>query len=378
MQKFLRNLCLAACIGAVGFGTACVAGDTSSTGGTDVKGTLTLQLSREDMYPYVDEARNYLEAAYGVDVHNYVMGRKSPCQGIEISWEYEGEEIVEGYTLTYATKDDYSDGITVKIDKEKENYLFYNLYKATTYYCRLEANLGAPSGCVAEGSFTTTDIGPRVMEIDGIYNVRDVGGYMVDGGVRTKQGLIYRGGSLRPADIFKSDLTEEGQAYMADVLGIKSELDVRGTESGEAGNITQSPIPGAQLKYVALDGYMGAFRIKENFRQAFSFLANKDNYPVYVHCTGGADRTGTLVFLYNALLGVSEGELIQDYEFTSFSIYGERNSKAGTTYGDMFQEFLTTLKTYEGESLKEKTESYLLSIGVTADEIASIRSIMLD
>ena len=97
----------------------------------------------------------------------------------------------------------------------------------------------------------------------------------------------------------------------------------------------------------------------------------------YLEAGGGADRTGTLSFLFNALLGVSETELIQDYEFTTFSLYGERNSRAGTTYGDMFQEFLTKLKAHEGETLKQKTENYLLSIGVTQEEINSIRTIML-
>ena len=43
----------------------------------------------------------------------------------------------------------------------------------------------------------------------------------------------------------------------------------------------------------------------------------------------------------------------------------------------MFQEFLTKLKAYEGETLKEKTENYMFSIGVTQAEIDSIRAIML-
>lgn len=376
MKGIWKSVCAVLCVGIIGLGTACASGEKPNTEGTEVKGNLTLMMPRGDVYPYIDMAKDYLEADGGADVRSFAIGTKSPCQGIKIEWEYDGEDTVTGYTLTYATEADYSDGITVELDGEEDSYTFYNLYKATTYYCLIEANFGAPKGCVAEGSFQTTDLGPRVMKIDGIYNTRDLGGYMTDGGVRTKQGLIYRGGSLRPADIYKSDLTEEGQAYMCDVLGIKTDLDIRGMNA-ESGNLTTSPIPAAELKYVTLGGYADAFRLTENFRQAFSILADKNNYPMYVHCTGGADRTGTLSFLFNALLGVSETELIQDYEFTTFSLYGERNSKAGTTYGDMFQEFLTKLKAYEGETLKQKTENYLLSIGVTQEEINSIRTIML-
>ena len=105
----------------------------------------------------------------------------------------------------------------------------------------------------------------------------------------------------------------------------------------------------------------------------FSTLADESRYPVYMHCTGGADRTGTVSFLINALCGVDEATLIKDYEITSFSVYGERNSK--TTEYD-FAKFLAQLKTYDGDILSEKTENYMKAIGVTDTEIYNIRAIM--
>ena len=71
---------------------------------------------------------------------------------------------------------------------------------------------------------------------------------------------------------------------------------------------------------------------------------------------------------------MSETELIQDYEFTTFSIFGERNYH-GVVYD--FKPFVDRLKTYPGNTLSEKTENYLLSIGVTKEEIDDIRQIML-
>ena len=38
----------------------------------------------------------------------------------------------------------------------------------------------------------------------------------------------------------------------------------------------------------------------------------------------GADRTGTVAFLINGLLGVSFADLTKDFEMTSFSRYGAR------------------------------------------------------
>ena len=72
---------------------------------------------------------------------------------------------------------------------------------------------------------------------------------------------------------------------------------------------------------------------------------------------------------------MSEKELIQDYEFTTFSVFGERNYH-GTAYD--FKSFSERLKTYQGKTLSEKTEDYLLSVGVTQEEIDNIRQIMLE
>jgi hypothetical protein len=113
----------------------------------------------------------------------------------------------------------------------------------------------------------------------------------------------------------------------------------------------------------------------QSYRQLFSTLAVKENYPIYMHCTGGADRTGTVSFLLNAMLGVSELECIQDYELTSFSVYEERNTRSGP-YAKYYEEFRAQLDAYAGDTLQEKAEAYLIRIGVTKAEIDSIKAIM--
>ena len=103
-------------------------------------------------------------------------------------------------------------------------------------------------------------------------------------------------------------------------------------------------------------------------------LADENRYPVYIHCTGGVDRTGTLAFLINALLGVGEDDLIRDYETTTFSVYGER-SRNSAIY--KFADFYKQLKSYAGSTFAEKTENYMLSISVIQTQINAIKSIML-
>lgn len=333
--------------------------------------TLMITSPKGEIYPYVDEVKEYLQAGAGADVGDYASGVSVAQSSVKLTWECDSERVTQ-YVVEYATKADYSDAIIQTVSKKKKTVLLYNLYKATKYYVRVTAYEDEEAILEEESTFTTTALGPRFMSIDGIYNVRDLGGYETSFDRRTMQGLLYRGGALLPADVYDCNLTDEGKAYMSEVLGIKTEIDFR--TPAEAGNYGGSPIPNAELKYVTLGGYADAFR-QSGYKEVFSMLADVNNYPIYMHCTGGADRTGTVSFLLNALLGVSETELIQDYELTSFSVYGQRNTQRGD-YSKYFQEFLERLNAYMGDTLQEKTENYMLTIGVTAEEISSIKAIM--
>ena len=372
-KKLFAVLC---CIVGLTSCTSCVNFATSSQSEESTMETtmeMTLILPREDAVPYIQQAWEYLQAGAGANVRQYMVSVDNPNQAIKVRWSCEGED-VSTYKVEYATQANYSDAIVENCDGDTDFVELYNLYKATQYYVRVTAqNEKGESLVMEEGTFTTTDIGPRVMLISDIHNVRDVGGYQTSNGKTTKQGLIYRGGTLRPADVYKSNLTDEGAKYMREVMGIKTEIDFRGSK--EAGDITESVIPGAKLTYATLSGYADAFTGPEGYKKTFDILADKDNYPIYYHCTGGADRTGTVTFLLNALLGVAETELIQDYEFTTFSLYSERNSQQGV-YANYFKDFRAGLEAFAGDTLQEKVESYLLSIGVTQSQIDNIKAIM--
>ena len=68
-------------------------------------------------------------------------------------------------------------------------------------------------------------------------------------------------------------------------------------------------------------------------------------------------------------------ELIQDYEFTTFANYGTRDTYGGE-YAGKFMGFEGMLDEYNGRTLSEKVEDFLLKSGVTQDEINSIKTIM--
>ena len=57
--------------------------------------------------------------------------------------------------------------------------------------------------------------------------------------------------------------------------------------------------------------------IKAIFDPLFDYvIANK---PTYFHCSAGADRTGVVALLCEAILGVSQSDCDKDYELSSFN-----------------------------------------------------------
>lgn len=323
-------------------------------------------------YPYHDLVKSYLEASEP-NVNSYANQISEASKPIEIKWDHSFEGVIS-QTFEYGLKDDFSDAEVVDVSLNKRSVSLYNLLKDSEYYIRVTVSTDNDT-YTTSSSFRTANLGPRTMKIDGVCNVRDLGGYMTESGKVTKQGLAYRGGALLlSTDIYTNQITEKGKNQMSNELGIKAELDLRTQAENKDKNVTESPIPGASLTYFGVIGYEAAFTQKDNYKRVFKALANKAIYPFYMHCTGGADRTGTVSFLYNALLGVSLTDLIHDYEMTTFSVYGERNSRAGTTYN--FAEFYEILtNNYQGDTLSKKVENYLLDIGLTSNEITSIKNI---
>ena len=92
-----------------------------------------------------------------------------------------------------------------------------------------------------------------------------------------------------------------------------------------------------------------------------------------MHCAGGADRTGTVCFLLEALCGVSLEDAEIEYELTSFSPVGmrHRNSETGLPFALMVR----LISTFPGEAFADKVAYWAENVaGLTKDEIARIRA----
>ena len=248
----------------------------------------------------------------------------------------------------------------------RQNVEVYNLKTGTTYFYRIGFE---GTSQFIQGSFTTADT-RRFMNVAGAVNVRDIGGIRVSGGKAIKQGLLYRGSELDGAIEGAFQLKYEGLDTMLNVMNIKTEMDLRSSADNA---FATEPLGKSVLhKYYNAPQYEEVFTEpgKAIIRTIFADLAKKENYPIYLHCTYGLDRTGTICYLLEALLGADEADLIRDYELSAL----HHNHASSASLEPMVA---ALKKTYEGNDLTEKVESFLLSVGVTAEEIASIREIFL-
>lgn len=314
-----------------------------------------------------DDLKNFLQ--------NYKLGKGLSVAGqgdvalhqdVTFSWKPKGEN--SGYILIYTTKTDFSDAVSVETTESSVSVP--GLLVGTQYYWQVVTHTADGDNYSQVYSFTTEQ-SPRAVLIPGVSNTRDIGGYVTeDGAHKVKQGMIYRGATL-------GNITGEGIRVFHEVYGIKTDLDLRWpTDIGypwEEG----SPA-GADVNYRNVPGviYSEDHGVGESMAEELAVFADASNYPVYIHCSAGRDRTGTLAFLIGALLGVPEKDLCIDYELTSLS--AKSYDKGDASGFNKFYDFLTKLKQCEGETLQQKAEAYCKEQGVTDEQIQTIRQILLE
>lgn len=334
-----------------------------------------------------DIIRGYLEAKDAKNQYFWLStysGQKYDHQVLSLDWYRDGSL---SYTIYFSENADFSNSTT--ITTKYSNVEGTTLIPGKTYYWKVIGTLTADA--LGGGKIKVKDAPVRWINIDGVGNVRDMGGWKTTSGKTVKYGMLYRGRKLE-------NVTEEGIATIKQ-LGLKTELDIR-----YASQKFQTPGTGMNYEFIESPGqYDGVMKnepevFKASYKRLFEVLSDESNYPFYAHCNAGADRTGTYAFIVNGLLGVSYEDLTRDFELTSFSSSGKRWRGKGTggTFAegdDVMQEdsnntvawgrLYKTMMTYGAENgcttLQSSIEHWLLNyIGVPQSHIDSFKSIMLE
>ena len=213
---------------------------------------------------------------------------------------------------------------------------------------------------------TINNLPPRNVDIPGVDNVRDIGGYkttLIENGI-INQGLYYRAAEI-------NDITEEGKKILTKDLGVKVEIDVREKSRNKGpyvDGVEYHPIPihNWSSKKQRFDSY------KEEYRKVFNLISESDKNPVILHCRHGASRTGIMSLALLTLLGCEYKDIAKDYLFTNFGEEGKRDINKYFTY------WWNRLDKYEGETKAEKCKNWLMSKGIEESKLEHIRAIFID
>ncbi|MDF8332256.1 tyrosine-protein phosphatase [Novosphingobium cyanobacteriorum] len=180
----------------------------------------------------------------------------------------------------------------------------------------------------------------RVLDLDGIHNFRDYGGYAAQDG-RLRQGLLWRSGQHRGASV--NDLAK------VHALGLETVIDLRGDSERAANPCLRHDDFGAAVLFhpgetaasnsgrAAHEEWADQVRTVEDARNAmvrlyqglpfrpvligsyrlfFHALAHGRG-PSLLHCVAGKDRTGIGAALLHTLLGVHPDDVMSDYLLTN-------------------------------------------------------------
>ena len=209
-----------------------------------------------------------------------------------------------------------------------------------------------------------------------------------------KEGILYRGAS--PID------NRRNRASTVDSLlkenNIKYDIDLADKliTSNTFVSIDNKPLLGASnfvigeyfqelmdANKVVLLGMAAAYKTDDfasKMKTMFEAILNNDG-PYYIHCLEGKDRTGYVCMVIEALLGATYEELIDDYFITYHNYYGiEKGSNKYEVIKSLhIDEMIRYVFGFDentnllAANYHTPVNSYLLSIGLTQDQIDAIQ-----
>lgn len=232
-------------------------------------------------------------------------------------------------------------------------------------------------------------------DVPGAVNLRDVGGLPAGAG-RTRSGILYRSGNL-------AQLEAPGVEALG-ALGLRRIIDLRDDEEVTAAPSRLGDLAIQTQRAPLFLGSVASFfqddiPLDEMYRRIVDDCAGRVvdvvrgilvDQPVLVHCTVGKDRTGVTVALTLAAAGVDHDAVVADYARTEGLLPEWRNKHVVEKLRELHPEavHLEDLATRspapvmaallaDVEARFGSPADYLRSHGMTDDEIAALRGLLI-
>ena len=274
----------------------------------------------------------------------------------------------------------------------------YNLIPNRHYYYVITAG----NTEVASGEFNTTGQRRLINVANSQHgnqyanNCRDFGGLETTDGRTLKYGKIFRGTNM-------DKTTADQKAYLKNVMNIGLDVDLRYNEVNSASNDGSNMYNGLGLAqipastqnsntsgtyqghtretYNSIDDLTNAQKMSATLTRIIN--AAENNVGVYIHCKVGADRTGFVCLMLEAILGVKQELCDVDYELTSFCAAidnqwdRKRNDQIQTYY--YYPRGVDRIKARSGATFQEKAIDYVVNVlGVPSEKITAFQNCMLE
>lgn len=307
--------------------------------------------------------------------------RKDQPRGVQVSWDaaYAGQYIILSRDKDFSSIDE-----TISVPADATTACLFNMLPGEKYYYAVKVG----DNIIKRGHFYTTGQ-VRMIYLESMRNMRDLGGWPTVDGHRLRYGRLYRGGEMNNSYsiTYPNDhtISKEDAKYMIDVMNIRLDMDLRDdrdmllNDSDPTNNMNHTELEGVEYRNEMVDYNPGTFErsgyyFNQRWGRSLKYIIAtlKSGGNVYFHCTWGADRTGILAFLIEGLCGVPEDILSKDYELTCFNVSGRHRQQSYFVYD------VNYIKTLRGNTLADKIATYFLNAGVTQQEIDDLRAIMIE
>ncbi|GAB3631217.1 tyrosine-protein phosphatase [Microbacterium shaanxiense] len=231
------------------------------------------------------------------------------------------------------------------------------------------------------------------IRLDGVFNVRDVGGIPAAEGV-IREGRLFRSGNLVSAS---PTAVAELEQRVGHIVDLRDDQEVASAPSATTG-IATTHLPlflGSVASFFEDDMSLDEMYLQlleesgERLVDAIRIIARGE--PTLVHCTVGKDRTGVTIALALSAVGADREAIVSDYALTASMLPEERNRRivaflemqhpeakhavalATLSPADVMRRLLAEVDARWGSAA-----AYLQANGMTVDELGALRRALID